>query len=262
VAREPLRVDRRRRDDQLEVGPAGQQLLEVAEQEVDVEAALVRLVDDQCVVSAEHPVVLDLGQQDAVGHHLDRGVLGGPVGEPDLVADRGAQLDAQLRGDPLGDGTGGDPARLGVPDRAADAAAELEADLRQLGGLARAGLAGDHDDLVVPDRGQDVVLAGGDRQLGRVAHRGDRGPPLRRPGRGLLDVRGQRGRHAVAAHAVEPAPQPELVAQRQLGQPSTQLSEGRRHTEWSTIPAEAGFRASFSAGRHPFGRFRGAHAGR
>ena len=111
------RVDRRRGDDQLEVGPARQQLLEVAEQEVDVEAALVRLVDDQRVVPAQHPVVLDLGQQDAVGHHLDRGVLAGPVGEPDLVADRAAELDAELLGDPLGDRAGGDPARLGVPDQ-------------------------------------------------------------------------------------------------------------------------------------------------
>ena len=45
------RVDRRRGDDDLEVGAARQQLLEVAEDEVDVEAALVRLVDDDRVVA-------------------------------------------------------------------------------------------------------------------------------------------------------------------------------------------------------------------
>jgi hypothetical protein len=44
---EALRVDRGRGDDDLEVGPAGQQPLQVAEDEVDVQAALVRLVDDQ-----------------------------------------------------------------------------------------------------------------------------------------------------------------------------------------------------------------------
>ena len=74
VPGEPLRVDGRRGDDHLEVGAAGQQLLEVAEDEVDVEAALVRLVDDQRVVAAQHPVGLDLGQQDAVGHQLDQRV--------------------------------------------------------------------------------------------------------------------------------------------------------------------------------------------
>ena len=52
-------------------GRRGQQPLEVAEQEVDVEAALVRLVDDDRVVAAQQPVALDLGQQDAVGHQLD-----------------------------------------------------------------------------------------------------------------------------------------------------------------------------------------------
>ena len=53
VLGEALGVDGRRGDDQLEVGPARQQLLEVAEQEVDVEAALVRLVDDDRVVAAQ-----------------------------------------------------------------------------------------------------------------------------------------------------------------------------------------------------------------
>ena len=53
VLGEPLGVDRRRGDDDLQVGPAGEQLLEVAEDEVDVQAALVRLVDDQRVVAAQ-----------------------------------------------------------------------------------------------------------------------------------------------------------------------------------------------------------------
>ena len=92
VGREPLRVDRGRGDHDLEVGALRQQLLEVAEDEVDVEAALVRLVDDQGVVRREQPVVLELGQQDAVGHQLDQRVLAGPVGEPHLVADGAARL--------------------------------------------------------------------------------------------------------------------------------------------------------------------------
>ena len=71
VLREALGVDRRARDDDLEVGAPGEQLLEVAEQEVDVEAALVRLVDDDRVVAAQHPVAVDLVEQDAVGHQLD-----------------------------------------------------------------------------------------------------------------------------------------------------------------------------------------------
>src|SRR5882757_2413801 len=53
MLREPLRVDRGRSNDHLEVRPARQQPFQVAENEVDVEAALVRLVDDQRVVLAE-----------------------------------------------------------------------------------------------------------------------------------------------------------------------------------------------------------------
>ena len=121
----------------LRSGRRGRSCVQVAEQEVDVQAALVGLVDDQGVVAAEQPVALDLGEQDAVGHHLDQRPAARPVGEPHLVADRVPEPGAELLGDPLGDGARGDPPRLRVPDLPGDATAELQADLRQLGGLAR-----------------------------------------------------------------------------------------------------------------------------
>ena len=96
VAGEPLGVDGRRGDDQLEVGPARQQPLEVAEQEVDVEAALVGLVDDDRVVLAQLTVALELGEQDAVGHQLEPARARGAVGEAHLVADQVAELGAEL----------------------------------------------------------------------------------------------------------------------------------------------------------------------
>ena len=166
-AGEALRVDGRRGDHDLEVGTSREQSLEVAEQEVDVEAALVGLVDDDRVVALQVAVALQLGEQDAVGHHLDAALLRRTVGEPDLVADRVAQLGAELLGDPLGDAARRDPARLGVADHLRSSpAAQRQADLRQLRGLARPGLAGDHDHLVVPDGLGDVVTTGRDRQVG------------------------------------------------------------------------------------------------
>ena len=99
------------------------------------------------------------------------------VGEPDLPADRAAELGAQLLGDPGGHRARGQPARLGVPDHAAHPAAELQADLGQLGGLPGAGLPGDDHHLVVADRRGDVGAPGADRQLLRVAdRRHGRGP--------------------------------------------------------------------------------------
>ena len=102
----------------LRSGRRGSSVLEVAEEEVDVEAALVGLVDDERVVAREHPVALDLGEQDAVGHHLDQRPVADPVGEPDRPADEVADVRAELLGDALGDGARGDPAGLGVADHA------------------------------------------------------------------------------------------------------------------------------------------------
>ena len=130
VGGEAGRVDRGRGDDQLEVRPLREELAEVAEEEVDVEAALVGLVDDQHLVGAQQAVPLDLGEQDAVGHHLDVRVRAHSVVEADRVADRLADLGAELLGDALGHRPGGQPAGLRVPDQAAHAEAQLEAQLR------------------------------------------------------------------------------------------------------------------------------------
>ena len=230
VLGEALGLDGRGGDDDLEVGPAGEQLLEVAEDEVDVEAALVGLVDDQRVVSQQVAVALELGEQDAVGHQLDEGVVADPVGEPDRVADRAAQLGAQLLGDAVGDGAGGDPARLGVPDQAAHPAPELQADLRDLGGLARAGLARHDHHLVVADRLGDVGPALADRQLGRVADLRDGGGaaayPVRSGGDLRLDLGGRGGalrRVADLAGAVEPPTQAPLVADHEVGEEAARV---------------------------------------
>ncbi len=84
VLRKAIGVDRGRGDDHLQIGPARQDLAQVAEQEVDVQAALVRLVDDQRVVGAQQRVALRLGEQDAVGHQLDAGAgrAAGPGSAP------------------------------------------------------------------------------------------------------------------------------------------------------------------------------------
>jgi hypothetical protein len=172
VPREALGVDRRARDDDAQVGPAGEEALQVAEQEVDVEAALVGLVDDDRVVAREVAVAVDLVEQDAVGHHLDSGLLARLVGEAHLVAHEAAELDAELLRDALGDRARSEAAGLGVRDRAPP---ELEADLRQLRGLARPGGARDDHDLVVADGARDLLASAGDRQLGGVGDRGDLG---------------------------------------------------------------------------------------
>ncbi len=97
-------------------GPLGQQLLQITQQKIDVEAALVGLVDDQGIVLVEVGVLLDLRQQDAVGHQLDVGLGPGAVAEAHLVAHRAARLHPQLTGDTGSEGAGRDAPRLGMAD--------------------------------------------------------------------------------------------------------------------------------------------------
>ena len=125
----------------------------------------MRLVDDQGVVPQQPAVTLDLGEQDAVGHHLHQGAVGDLVGEPHRVSDGLAERDVQLVGDALRDGAGRKPPGLGVPNHAPDTAACLQADLGQLGGLARPGLPGDDHHLMLADGGREVVTSGTDRKI-------------------------------------------------------------------------------------------------
>ena len=142
VVAELDRINGGRGDDQLQIGPFGQQGGQIPQQKVDVQAALVGLVDDDGVVGPQLRIALDLRQEDAVGDHSQTGASAGLVGESHLVADLIAQPGARLRGDALGHGSGGDPSGLGVHNLAAVVAAtHFQEDLGDLGGFARAGLA-------------------------------------------------------------------------------------------------------------------------
>ena len=171
VPREALGIDGGRGNDDLQIAALGAELLEVAQQEIDVQAALVRLVDDDAVVLAQLAVALGLGEQDAVGHQLDRGALADLLVEAHLVADAVAELGAELLGDARRDRARGDAPRLGVADARARRDPRLEQDLRQLRGLARAGLAADDDDRMRVDRRADLVAPRVDRQRGVEMHR-------------------------------------------------------------------------------------------
>ena len=177
MARETIRIDRRRRDDDLQVRARGQQARHVAQDEVDVQAAFVGLVDDERVVAAQHRIRLDLRQQDAVRHQLDEGRGADLVRETHLVAHHLAGFAAhglaQLVGDAIRDRARREPARLSVSDHACDAAAQLHADLGQLRRLTRAGLARHDDHLVVADGARDLTPALAHRQVGEFDH-GDR----------------------------------------------------------------------------------------
>ena len=123
------------------------------------------LIDDDHRVLRQLAVVLHLGEHDAVGHSLDRGPLRHLVGKANLVTNEPSEFITELARHPFGDAPGGNATRLGMADPTALVKPELQTHLWKLGALARTGLPGDHYDLVVSDRVEDLVATFADRQF-------------------------------------------------------------------------------------------------
>ena len=86
----------------FQIRALGQNLAQITQQKVDIQAALMRLVDDQRVVGFEQRVGLGFGQQNAVGHQLDGSALLQRVLKTHLVTDHLALRRVQLFGNALG----------------------------------------------------------------------------------------------------------------------------------------------------------------
>ena len=92
-------VDGRRGNHDFQVLAPPDQQPEISEEEVDIQAAFVGLVDDDRVVFQQVRIVLYLGKQHAVGHHLDAGLGHSLVREADLASDFPAPGCAEFLGD-------------------------------------------------------------------------------------------------------------------------------------------------------------------
>ena len=75
VVGKALGVNGGRGDDHFQVRPARQNLAQITQQKINIEAALVGLVNDDGVVRVEQGVGLRLCQQNTIGHELHRGVF-------------------------------------------------------------------------------------------------------------------------------------------------------------------------------------------
>ena len=161
---ELFRVHCRRRDDELEVRSLTDNALEDAKQNVGVDAPLVGFVHDHGGVFFELRIVQRFPQQNSVRHVLNLCLFAGRVLEPDRVSHVLAQLAADLVSDSFGDGNRGHPPRLRAANQAVAVKALFHQILRQLRGLARARLANDDDDLVVPDHPEELLATLENRQ--------------------------------------------------------------------------------------------------
>ncbi len=128
MARETLRIDGCRGDDDLQIRSLRQQLFKVTQQKIDVEAALVCLIDDDSVVLHQQAVLLDLGQQNTIGHQLDHRVLADMIAEAHLITDSAAWLAFQLLGNTIRHRSRRQTSRLGMANQALNAAPQLHTD--------------------------------------------------------------------------------------------------------------------------------------
>ena len=169
--RKAVYVQRRGGDDHLEVVAAGEDALEDAEKEVDVEGTFVRLVDDDDIPGAQKGVGTGLGEQHAVRHERNLRIAGDLAGEAVPVADESADFALQLVGDARRHRDGGEAAGLGAGDaRMGVPVGEqmLQGHLGKLGRLAGTRVAADDEDGVGAQGGEDVVVVRGDGEFGRV----------------------------------------------------------------------------------------------
>ena len=125
MLRKLLWVNRRRRDDDFQIGSPDNQTLHITEQKINIQGTLMRLVDNQRVVLPERRIAVCLGEQDTVRHHLDEGRVIGAVVETNFVGHRMATGLLQFLGKPGCQAARGDPSRLGTTNHAVHAAPQL-----------------------------------------------------------------------------------------------------------------------------------------
>ena len=127
---EALRIQRCRSNDELEITAARQQLLKITQQEIDIQAALMRLVDDDGVVFFQQPIALDFCQQNAIGHQLDAGIRRYLVIKANLIAHQATQLSFQFNRNARCHRPRRDTAWLGVGNDALHTPAQTQTDFR------------------------------------------------------------------------------------------------------------------------------------
>ena len=175
VSHEFLHAKRRGHDDETQRGDARASLHrefraqrhdpgEETQEDVGVDAAFVRLVDDDHAVLAEEQIRLNLPKQDTVRHELDARLVPDALIVTHLVPDVAAQGNVQLRGDARGGGRHRHAPRLrhghraGVRRAVGVAVPGFVQKLRHLRRLAAPGLAADDHDGIRVDGVHDIVL--------------------------------------------------------------------------------------------------------
>ena len=130
--RQTLRFQSRGRDDQFQVGAFRKKEFEVAQQKIDIQRALMNLIENHAVVLVKHGVVTRLRKQNAVCHELDNRPVYRPVVKTDFVSDLISELRTKLPRDTAGKRGRRDTARLCTADPARPSASGRKRNFRKL----------------------------------------------------------------------------------------------------------------------------------
>ena len=165
---ESHRIDGGRGNDHLQVRALSQKVLQVPQQEIDVQRALMGFIDDDGFVFGKGRIPLHLGQKHAIGHQLNDRVRPRSIIEADLTAHFATPGHIEFLSDSLGDGQCRHPPGLRTTDHRPSAQARFQAHFWNLSRFARPRLTSNNHHWVRSNRGHDVLLAGGDRQPRRI----------------------------------------------------------------------------------------------
>ena len=193
------------------------------------------LVNNDRVVGIEEAVPLHLRQQDAVCHQLDGGGIRYAIIKANGVADRLANVLAELVSNTFRHGASGQPSRLGMSNHASATTAHLQKHFGNLGGFTRTGFTRDHHNLVVAHGCHDVIAARGDGKFFRVGDFGHQSVTACDYCRSLFHILGNLSACRTRLRVSQTPTKPAFIRNSELVKPglihiqATSLRQPRRH---------------------------------
>ena len=145
-----LGIDGRRRYYNAQLRPLETQVAQMPKQEIDIERALMRLVQNDGIVSAQQRIGLDLGEQHAVGHKFDHRIASGAIVEADLATHLPPPGHVEFFRHPPRNRQRRHPSGLRARDLPASASPGGQTHLWNLGGLTRTRLTSQNQNLMSP----------------------------------------------------------------------------------------------------------------
>ena len=157
----PAGIQRRGTDDQPQVSPPVQQKPQIAEQKVNVEAAFMRLIQNQGMILAQIRIMLRFRQKNPIRHELQARIRPGFFLKAHLVTHQTSQVAVQFLRHSAGNGSSSQPSGLGAPYSAPHLPGKLHGHFRELGSLTGSRLPHYDNDLVLPHCRQNIIPAAG-----------------------------------------------------------------------------------------------------